>query len=201
MKKISELKEEINKENKNQSIISNQFLVNEEKSQSVDINTNQIKINLKEINIEPKDINLIEIDEIVEPKIYSINSIIEYFQNCIFITQILPSFIRYAVINNNSENKNKATKILSQLYDLNKSIENNNHCFISPILKEYKQSCDTMFSILKNSGLDFSKDEKLKNLENINEAQIKNFIITPQKDNFIIRKNNFEIDSNEEFLI
>lgn len=42
----------------------------------------------------------------------------EYFGKCILTTQILPSFIRYAVKNQNPDNIKKATNILSNLYNL-----------------------------------------------------------------------------------
>ena len=84
----------------------------------------------------------------------------EYFGSCILKTQILPAFIRYAVKNQNAEQITKATNILSELYNLYKSLENHNFSLISSRTEEYQKSFEIMFSKLKNSGIDFSSDKE-----------------------------------------
>ena len=70
-------------------------------------------INISEIINQSTSVDAIEIEEIIHPKTYSINSLMEFFGNCILKTQMLPAFIRLAVINKNDDDQTKATKILS----------------------------------------------------------------------------------------
>lgn len=124
----------------------------------------------------------------------------EYFGKCILTTQILPSFIRYAVKNQNPDNIKKATNILSDLYNLYKSLENHNFSIISSRTEEYQKSFEIMFSKLKKAKVDFSKDTELKKLKCSNDNQIQNIIILPEKDKFTIERNNFETDDPNEQL-
>ena len=93
-------------------------MIIDQDNKGVDKKIKQIeKINLSEINNKSNSVDAIEIDEIIQPNIYSINSLMEYYGNCILKTQMIPAFIRYAVINKNEDNERKATKILSELYN------------------------------------------------------------------------------------
>jgi hypothetical protein len=125
----------------------------------------------------------------------------EYFGNCILKTQMIPAFIRYAVINKNEDDEQKATKILAELYNLYKILDAHNFSLVSPRLEEYQKSFEIMLSKLKNSGVDFSMDPDLKNLKCNDDNQIQDFIILPEKDNFIIRPSNFETEQIEEASI
>lgn len=202
---LKQKKEGKKKENENVlnelSINSDKFLIIDENRKSVKRNTRQIKpINLSEIDNQSIAVDTIEIEEIKPPEKYSINSIMEYFGKCILTTQILPSFIRYAVKNQNPDNIKKATNILSDLYNLYKSLENHNFSIISSRTKEYQKSFEIMFSKLKKAKVDFSKDTELKKLKCSNDNQIQNIIILPEKDKFTIERNNFETDDPNEQL-
>lgn len=202
---LKQKKEGKKKENENVlnelSINSDKFLIIDENRKSVKRNTRQIKpINLSEIDNQSIAVDTIEIEEIKPPEKYSINSIMEYFGKCILTTQILPSFIRYAVKNQNPDNIKKATNILSDLYNLYKSLENHNFSIISSRTKEYQKSFEIMFSKLKKAKVDFSKDTELKKLKCSNDNQIQNIIILPEKDKFTIARNNFETDDPNEQL-
>ena len=182
------------------SIMGDKFLIIDEKIQSVKKSAKQIKpINISEINNQSNTVDSIDMDEISQPEIYSINSIMEYFGSCILKTQMLPAFIRYAVKNNNEEQITKSINILSELYNLYKSVENHNYSLISSRTEEYQKSFEIMFSKLKNAGTDFSKDQELKKLHSSNDNQIQDFIIPPEKDKFVIRLSNFETDSINEY--
>ena len=88
------------------------FLIIDGKSEAVDIKKNPIKsINLSSINNKSNTIDEIEIDDIIKPNSYSINSLMEYYGSCILKTQTIPTFIRYAVINKNHEQIIKANNI------------------------------------------------------------------------------------------
>ena len=192
-------KNENNKENQSPPILSYQFLITSQENKIVNKNAKPIsKINLSEINNKSNAIDAIEIDDIIQPKIYSINSLMDYYGNCILKTQMLPAFIRFAVINNNEDDQKKATKILSELFNLYKILDQHNFSLISPRLEEYQKSFEIMFSKLKKSGVDFSNDQELKNLKFDDNNQIQDFIILPEKDNFIIRPSNFETEENNE---
>ena len=172
-------------------------MITDKENKSVDIKTKPIpKINLSEIYNKSNAIDGIEIDDIIEPTNYSINSLMEYYGNCILKTQMLPVFIRFAFINNNEDDKKKATHILSKLYDLYKFLDQHNFSLISLRLEEYQKSFEIMFSKLKKSGVDFSKDSDLNKLKFDDNNQIQDFIILPEKDNFIIRPSNFETVEN-----
>lgn len=202
---LKQKKEGKKKENENVlnelSINSDKFLIIDENRKSVKRNTRQIKpINLSEIDNQSIAVDTIEIEEIKPPEKYSINSIMEYFGKCILTTQILLSFIRYAVKNQNPDNIKKATNILSDLYNLYKSLENHNFSIISSRTEEYQKSFEIMFSKLKKAKVDFSKDTELKKLKCSNDNQIQNIIILPEKDKFTIARNNFETDDPNEQL-
>ena len=191
------------KENENNieelPIIGDKFLIIDEKIQTVKKSKKQIKpINIPEINNQSNTVDRIDMDEIAQPKIYSINSIMEYFGSCILKTQMLPAFIRYAVKNNDEKQITKSINILTELYNIYKSVENNNYSLICSRTEEYQKSFEIMFSKLKNAGTDFSKDQELKKLHSTKE-ETQDFIIPPEKDKFIIRLSNFETDSINDF--
>ena len=72
---------------------------------------------------------------------------------------MLPCLIKKAVKADNEGKIDKCTFILSDLFDIYKTIKENENPLISPILKDYKKSFESMFFKLKKSGVDFSKDE------------------------------------------
>jgi hypothetical protein len=122
-----------NTQNNSSSILADKFLIIDKENKKVDRKTKPIeKINLSEINNKSNAVDAIEIDEIIQPKEYSINSLMKYYGNCILKTQMIPAFIRYAVINKNEDDEQKATKILSELYNLYKIINEYNFSLISP---------------------------------------------------------------------
>ena len=181
IKDILKSKEEAkkNKEENTPLITASKFLIIDNDRKEVDINTKPIeKLDIPKNNFN----NLVEIDEIIQPKILSINSIIEFFENCIYKTQIFPPYIRYIVINKNEDLKIKATNIFSELYNIYKSLKNYNHPIISKRIDEYKKSFEIMLSKLKQSGIDFSEDNELNQFNSINYFQIQDFIIEPKMD-------------------
>lgn len=52
-----------------------------------------------------------------------------------------------------------------------------------------------MFSKLKKSSIDFSKDKELKKVKYKNNNEIQDFLLIPEKDNFSIRASNFETNT------
>ena len=177
-------------------VIADKFLIIDDKSEKVDINKIGLKpINLSEINKKTNTIDEIEIDDIIKPNSYSINSLMEYYGSCILKTQMLPAFIRNAVINKNIDQITKANNILSTLFNLYNISDGHNFSLISPRIEEFRKSFELMFSKLKNSGVNFSKQD-IENIKNNNEKnEIKDFIILPEKDNFTIRTSNFHEDN------
>jgi len=175
---IIKSKEEDKKKVENSSIITaDKFLIFDNDRKEVDINTKPIE----KLDIPNNNINILEeIDEIIQPKVISINSIMEFFENCIYKTQIFPAFIRHIVFIKNENLKIKATNIFSELYNIYKSLENSNHPLISKKIDEYKKSFEIMFSKLKQSGIDFSQDNELNQINSINSSQNQDFIIEPK---------------------
>ena len=179
-------------------IIADKFLIIDGKSESVDITKQPIKsINLSEINNKSNTIDEIELDDIIKPNSYSINLLMEYYGSCILKTQMIPAFIRYAFINKSQEQIAKANNILSTLFNLYKMSDKHNYSLISPRIKEFQNSFEIMFSKLKKSGVGFTKDDLRKINDNENK-EIQDYIILPEKDNFVIRPSNFEEDDFEE---
>ena len=179
-------------------VIADKFLIIDGKSESVDITKQPIKpINLSAINNKSNTIDEIEIDDINKPNSYSINLLMEYYGSCILKTQMIPAFIRYAFINKNQEQITKANNILSTLFNLYKMSDKHNFSLISPRIKEFQNSFEIMFSKLKKSGVGFSKEDLRKINYNENK-EIQDYIILPEKDNFIIRPSHFEEDDFEE---
>ena len=175
---IIKSKEEDKKKVENSSIITaDKFLIFDNDRKEVDINTKPIE----KLDIPNNNINILEeIDEIIQPKVISINSIMEFFENCIYKTQIFPAFIRHIVFIKNENLKIKATNIFSELYNIYKSLENSNHPLISKKIDEYRKSFEIMFSKLKQSGIDFSQDNELNQINSINSLQNQDFIIEPK---------------------
>ena len=178
---ILKSKEKVNKniEESISLITTDKFLINDNDRKEVNIKTKPIeKLDIPNNNFN----NLVEINEIIQPKVISINSIEEFFENCIYKTQIFPSFIRYIVINKNEDLKLKAINIFSKLYNIYKSLEYSNYPLIFRKIKDYKRSFEIMLSKLKQSGIDFSEDNELKEFNFINSIQNQNFIIDPAMD-------------------
>ena len=180
IKDILKSKKIYNNDNKENTplITADKFLIIDNDRKEIDINTNPIK----KLDIPKNNFNdFVEINEIVQPKVVSLNSIVKFFENCIYKTQIFPANIRYIVINKNEDLKIKATNIFGELYNIYKSLENSNHPLISKKIDEYRKSFEIMFSKLEQSGIDFSKDNELGQLKSIN-IQTQNFIIEPRMD-------------------
>ena len=195
IQEITESQEIDNKEKKKKEneilILADKFLIIDKNRESVDKKMSQKKaINISEIINQSTSVDAIEIEEIIHPKTYSINSLMEFFGSCILKTQMLPPFIRYAVKINDENQKTKAINILNDLYNLYKCLDKN-HSLLSPRTEEYQNSFEIMFSKLKNSGVSFSKDLELQKLKFDDNNQIQDFIILPEKDNFTISKSDF----------
>ena len=171
--------------------MANKFLIINQDIKEVDINTQKIQL-INEIDIINKcKINNIEIDEIIRPKIYSIKSLIEYIEKCIYATQILPNFIRYIIINYNSDNIIKATNILNELYNLYNSLKKCNQSLISSKIEEYNKSFEIMYSKLIKSNINL-KTNSNNYIKDINSREIPDFISQPEKNNFTIKESMFD---------
>jgi hypothetical protein len=174
LKIVEDIKKEEEEKKKNSEnkeiIICNKFLLKNKNPEKVDIKIEPKTIDnsskIKNISNEIEDININinvnndwgkGIDD--WPEKYSINSIIEFLGKCIVKIQMLPCLIKEAVKADNEGKIDKCTFILSDLFDIYKTIKENENSLISPILKDYKKSFESMFFKLKKSGVDFSKDE------------------------------------------
>ena len=205
--KISE-EEEKKKNNENKEsnklkkeiIISNKFLIKNKNTEIVDIKKEpeEIKIPPKINNIQ-NEITNIKIDLSGEwgrgindwPKDFSINSIIKFLGECIVKIQMLPLLIKDAVIIRDQTRIYKFNFILSDLFNIYIAIKESSNSLLSPTLKEYKDSFESMFYKLKKSGVDFSKDEDFKKLKG-QENKIQDFIVMPDRDSFTIRENKLQ---------
>lgn len=63
---------------------------------------------------------------------------------CTLKVQLLPSFIRYSIINENQEQLKKVSHILSKLSNIYLTINNKNSSIISSTTKEYKKHFEEM---------------------------------------------------------
>ena len=194
--------EEENKKEKNNnkvidSIIGDKFLIINENAQKVDINTKQCKlIDLLDIDNKYDSFEEIEIENIIQPRTYSIHSFMDYLGSCFSKTLMFPSFIRYAFKNKTEYQINKSINILSALFNLYNNVKINNFSLISPKIKEFKQAFEIMILTIEKSGVDFSKDQdimdlinKLRSNDNGHEHY---FIALPEKDKFQIKESYFE---------
>jgi len=191
-KESNELKKEI--------IISNKFLIKNKNPEIVDIKKEpeEIKIPPK-INNIPNEITNIKIDFSGEwgigindwPKDFSINSIIKFLGECIVKIQMLPLLIKDAFIIKDQTRIDKCNFILSDLFNIYIAIKENINSLLSPTLKEYKDSFESMFYKLKKSDVDFSKDEDFKKLKE-QENKILDSIVMPDRDSFTIRENKLQ---------
>lgn len=108
------------------------------KCEGVDITKHPLKpINLSSISNKSNTVDEIEINDIIKPEAYSINSLMEYYGSCILKTQMLPGFIRYVVINKSQDQIKKANNFLSTLFNLYQISDSNNFSLISPRIKEF----------------------------------------------------------------
>ena len=180
-------------------LIGDKFLIIDGKCEAVDINKSPIHSKyISNINNKSNSVDEIELDEIIIPNTYSIKSLMEYYGSCILKTQMLPSFIRYAVIKNDEKKIAQSINVLSALYNLYDISGNHDFSLISPRIEEFQKSFEIMFSKLKKSGVDFTNDLDLKKLHFNDNNEIQDFIILPEKDIFDIPANNFEEDIVEE---
>ena len=106
----------------------------------------------------------------------------------------MPSFIRYSIINENQEQLKKISHILNELYNIYLTINNKNSSIISLTTKEYKKHFEEMIYKLKESGLNLSEIKELKDLK-VKDYDIKNLILLPELNNFIVNENNMEQES------
>ena len=159
LKSKDEAKKKEKEKGSTQLITANKFLIICDDRKEVDTNTKPIKrLDLPKNNIS----NLVEFDEIIPPKVLSINSLVEFFENCRYKIQIFPAYIRYIVINKNEDLKIKAINFFSELYNIYKSLKYSNHQLFSQRINEYRKSFEIMISKLKLSGIDFSEDNEYK---------------------------------------
>ena len=188
IKKISE-----SKNDEKPGIISDIFLITKKENKEVDINTQQIElINISEKN-KQYELNNIEIEDIIQPNTFTIKSMIEYFENCIIATKLFPNFIRYILLNNNSEKKNKATNILNKLINLYNSFDRKNQSLISPIIEEYNKSFEIMYLKLKQSNIIVESYYP----KNLYIYYVQYFINEPKKKYFKIEDNKYNIIFNK----
>ena len=106
----------------------------------------------------------------------------------------MPSFIRYSIINENQEQLKKISHILNELYNIYLTINNKNSSIISLTTKEYKKHFEEMIYKLKESGLNLSEIKELKDLK-VKDYDIKDLILLPELNNFIVNENNMEQES------
>ena len=129
------------------------------------------------------------------PENYNINSITKFLGECIVKIQMLPLLIKDAVSINDQNRIYTCNFILSDLFNIYNAIKESNNSLLSPILKEYKDSFESMFFKLKKSDVDFSKDEDSKKLLKLSmgkENKIQDYIIMPDKDSFTISENKLQ---------
>ena len=193
MKFLDKNKEEVSQ------ILADKFLIIDDKAEKVDKNKKPIHSKyISDISNQSNTVDEIELEDMNEPDSYTINSLMEYYGRCILKTQMLPAFIRYAVITKNEEKITKSTNFISTLFNLYNISNNHNFSLISPRIEEFQKSFEIMISKLKKSGADFSKDKDLKKLNFADTNENEDFIKLPEKDNFEIQPNNFEQDFYEE---
>jgi len=136
--KINEKIKQIQKDKNNNS--NNNINDNDINSNNLVIIGNQVKIKEKEIQKktyndnqnqnEVIDSSQIEIDEIQVENIKSIYSIMEFFDNCISKTRILPIFIKVSVMNKNEKEISKAINIFNKLFAIYKEAKKKSSFFI-----------------------------------------------------------------------
>jgi len=74
------------------------LLIIDDKNENFDEVKNPFKlINLSEIINKSNIIEIIEIDDIIKPNSYSINSLMEYYGSCILKTQMISAIMRYSI--------------------------------------------------------------------------------------------------------
>jgi len=183
---------EENKDDENTSLLSNKYLITERFIQCLDKNANRINLkNFLENSNKSNSIYIKDINDIIRPENYSIKSLVEFFNECSLKAQIFPSFIRYSIINENQEQLEKASHILSELYNIYLTIISKNNSIISSTTKEYQKHFEEMIYKLRESGLNLSKIKELNNLK-VKDYDIKDFIIQPDVNNLIMNENNIE---------
>ena len=137
---------DIEKSAEEKSLIGNKFLIINDHIKCVNMNEKRIKLRYNsDINNQPTTMDIKDIDEIKQPEKYTINSIIEYIRSSIIKAKMLPSFISYAVKNQNEEKMKKSINILSELFNLYKSFENHSNSLISSIIEEFQESFEILF--------------------------------------------------------
>jgi hypothetical protein len=186
---------EENKDDESISLLSNKYLITERLVQCLDKDTNRINLaKFLENSNKSNAIYTKDIDDIILPESYSIKSLIEFFNECTLKVQLLPSFIRYSIINENQEQLKKVSHILSELSNIYLTINNKNSSIISSTTKEYKKHFEEMIYKLKESGLNLSEIKELKDLK-VKDYDIKDLILLPELNNFIVNENNMEQES------
>ena len=197
--KLKNIKSQDKNKEEVSSKIGDKFLIIDDKIEKVDKNKKPLHSKyISDISNKSNTVDEIELEDMNEPDSKTINSLMEYYGRCILKTQMLPAFIRYAVMTENQEKIIKSTNFISTLFNLYNISNNHNFSLISPRIEEFQKSFEIMFSKLKKSGVDFSKDQDLKDLKIADTNENEDFIKLPEKDNFDIPPNNFEQDFYEE---
>ena len=192
IQEISKSDEEKNKYifQMNEIISGNSFLLNNKGEPKIDLENNQIDL-ISSINSFENNITNIEIDEIPLPEIYSISSIMNYFEKCLLNIQLLPNYISYAVINKDSAKIDKSKNILNELYNLYHSLNEDNFSLFSTKVEEFKKLFEIMHFKLRKTKFFLYNYKDISFIKEIDEKNILDFIIEPTKIEFQIKTNNF----------
>ena len=141
----------------------------------------------------------IEIEEIIIEEKISINSMMEFFDNCISKTRILPIFIKISVINKDEKNIEKAKNIFNKLFAIYKEVKEKKYSLFSNKTNEFIISFNIMFNKLIITNVDFKKDNELCELKNElkEDISLTEYIIIPEKEKFNIIPDYFMVYRND----
>ena len=202
LQKINEIdknKNEIKDLENNNIIISNKLLILGNEVTSIDkIEQNKIKKNNENEN-KVIESTAIEIEEIIIEEKISINSMMEFFDNCISKTRILPIFIKISVINKDEKNIEKAKNIFNKLFAIYKEVKEKKYSLFSNKTNEFIKYFKIMFNKLINTNVGFKKDNILCKLKNElkEDISLTEYIIIPEKEKFNIKQDYFIIHRND----
>ena len=163
------------------------FLIQENENPKTIENLNQIilkeeKVEMKEKDSEKFDISDISLIELKYPNKNSINEIIEYYNNCIKITNILYFYIISASKSNNHEKQIIARNYFMKLYSIFTKLKYKlNYSFFALDINEFLNGFYNLYLKLEKIGVNIIKNIDVKKGNNE-----ENYIILPYK-NVIIK--------------
>ena len=195
------------KENKNdyKNDGNNMFLLQENKNPEIIDNLNQItleeeEIEMKQLESEKFDISDISLMELKYPLNNSINEIIQYYNNCTKITNILYFYIIAASKSNNIERQLIAGDYYQKLSSIANKFKNKDYCFFSMDINDFLNGFNTLCGKLGKIGCKLG-EKKISSFSN-NEM---NYIIWPKekginkdKDNWTTKQNFDNIKYKQE---